>query len=169
VIACLDAYYREGQTTVACVLADKWTDAAPHAELVRIVPAYHPYLSGQLFRRELPALLAVLAEVRSPLEAAVVDGYVWLSLDHDPGLGAHLYTALEERIPVVGIAKTRYVGAPGIAVTRGRSRSPLFITAAGIPVEQAAAHIREMHGNSRIPTLLKRVDKLSRFGAPASV
>jgi deoxyribonuclease V len=169
VIACLDAYHREGQTTAACVLADKWTDAAPHAELVRIVPAHHPYVAGQLFRRELPALLAVLAEVGSPLEAAVVDGYVWLSQEHYPGLGAHLYTVLEERIPVIGVAKTRYVGAPGIAVTRGRSRSPLFITAAGIPVEQAVAHIREMHGNSRIPALLKRADKLSRLGAPASV
>jgi deoxyribonuclease V len=168
VIACLDAYYREGQTTAACVLADKWTDAAPHAEFVRFVPAHQPYVPGQLFRRELPALLSVLAEVGSPLEAAVVDGYVWLSRDRYPGLGAYLYTALEERIPVVGVAKTRYVDAPGIAITRGRSRSPLFITAAGIAVEQAAAHIREMHGGSRIPILLKRVDKLSRLGAPAS-
>ena len=167
-IACLDAYYRGAQTTAACVLANKWTDAAPHAELVRIVPVHHPYVPGQLFRRELPALLAVLAEVGSPLEAAVVDGYVWLSRDHYPGLGAHLHTALEERIPVVGVAKTRYVGAPAIAVTRGRSRSPLFVSAAGIPVEQALAHIRKMHGNSRIPTLLKRVDRLSRSGAAAS-
>jgi deoxyribonuclease V len=169
VIACLDAYYREGQTTAACVLADKWTDAAPHAEFVRVLSPQQPYVPGQLFRRELPALLAVLAKVGSPLEAAVVDGYVWLSRHRYPGLGAHLYTTMEERIPVIGVAKTCYVGAPAIAITRGRSRSSLFITAAGIPVEQAAAHIREMHGNSRIPTLLKRVDKLSRFGAPASV
>jgi deoxyribonuclease V len=169
VIACLDAYYREGRTSAACVLALKWTDATPHAALVRVVPAHQPYVPGQLYRRELPALLAVLAEVGLALEATVVDGYVWLSPDHYPGLGAHLYTALEERIPVVGVAKTRYVGAPGIAVIRGRSRSPLFITAAGIPVEQAVAHIREMHGNSRIPTLLKRADRLSRSGIPASV
>ena len=168
-ITCLDAYYREGQTTAACVLADKWTDAAPHAELVRVLPTQQPYVPGQLFRRELPALLAVLAEIGSPLEAAVVDGYVWLSRDYHPGLGAHLYKALGEGIPVVGVAKTRYVGASGIAVTRGRSRSPLFITAAGIPVEQAAAHIREMHGDSRIPTLLKRVDGLSRSSARASI
>jgi deoxyribonuclease V len=169
VIACLDAYYHESQTTAACVLADKWIDAVPHAELVRVMSAHQPYVPGELFRRELPALLAVLTEVGSPLEAAVVDGYVWLSRDHYPGLGTHLYTALEERIPVVGVAKTRYAGAPGIAVTRGRSRSPLFVTAAGIPVEQAVAHIREMHGDSRIPTLLKRADKLSRLGAPPSV
>jgi hypothetical protein len=31
-----------------------------------------------------------------------------------------------------------------------------------MPEREAAAHVREMHGAFRIPTLLKRVDQLSR-------
>ena len=49
-----------------------------------------------------------------------------------------------------------------VEVFRGRSRSPLYVTAAGMDSSEAAGHIRSMHGKYRIPTLLKRVDRLSR-------
>lgn len=96
----------------------------------------------------------------------VIDAYVWLDSNSRPGLGAYLYSALESRTPVVGVAKTLFPGAPAIPVFRGRSRSALFVTAQGMPPEEAAAHIREMHGAFRIPTLLKRVDRLSRMTPP---
>ncbi|PKN30756.1 MAG: endonuclease V, partial [Deltaproteobacteria bacterium HGW-Deltaproteobacteria-21] len=47
-------------------------------------------------------------------------------------------------------------------VFRGRSKSPLYVTAAGMDPSEAAGHIRSMHGGHRIPTLLKQVDRLSR-------
>ena len=47
-------------------------------------------------------------------------------------------------------------------MTRGESATPLFITAAGIAAETAAAHVVAMHGPFRIPTLIKRADTLAR-------
>jgi deoxyribonuclease V len=103
----------------------------------------------------------VLATVSEPLETIVVDGYVWLG-ERTPGLGAHLYEALRWRVPVVGVAKARYAGAPAEEVQRGGSRRPLYITAAGIDPRTAARYVQSMHGAYRIPTLLRRVDQLCR-------
>jgi deoxyribonuclease V len=65
---------------------------------------------------------------------------------------------------VVGVAKTRFAGAGGSAVPicRGGSRSPLYITAAGADAIDAAGWVAAMHGPHRVPTLLKRVDRLAR-------
>src|SRR5439155_10587314 len=114
-------------------------------------------------KREMPCLLTVLAEVAEPLESIIVDGYVWLADEGTPGLGAHLFEALGEAVPVVGVAKTRFASARAARpVLRGDSQRPLFVTAAGIDVEAAAEHVRAMHGEFRLPTLLKRVDHLCR-------
>lgn len=161
-IACLDASYRDEGTSVACVLARSWADGLPVAEITRALSKSAPYQSGEFYRRELPALLSVLSELTCPLEAVLIDGYVWLDSLNKPGLGAHLYSALGGSTAVVGIAKRLFVGAPAIPVVRGQSRSPLFVTSAGIPNHEAAALVRQMHGPYRLPTLLKRVDALSR-------
>jgi deoxyribonuclease V len=60
------------------------------------------------------------------------------------------------------VAKTRFEGAPAIEVCRGRSTSPLFVTAVGVAPEEVAERVRSMHGAHRVPTLLKRVDRLAR-------
>ena len=92
----------------------------------------------------------------------VIDGYVWLGHER-PGLGAHVHAALDGRSAIVGVAKHRFKSATtAIPVLRGTSRQPLFITAAGIAPATAAAAVTSMHGPHRIPTLLKRVDRLSR-------
>ena len=66
-------------------------------------------------------------------------------------------------ITVIGVAKTRFARAePTSEVLRGRGRSPLYVSAVGMDVAEAASHIRAMHGPHRVPTLLKRVDQLSR-------
>ena len=90
-----------------------------------------PYEPGRFFARELPPLCAVLRLVSVPLEAIVVDGYVWLG-DDQPGLGAHLHAALDKKTPIIGVAKRPYRGAPAVEVLRGTSARPLYVTAAGI-------------------------------------
>src|SRR6185503_10081435 len=102
-------------------------------------------------------LLAVLEKIREPLETIVVDGYV--RLNDKPALGQHLFEHLSQRIPIIGVAKTRFHSAPAIELLRGTSQSPLYITAAGIDPDEAALCIKKMHGAHRIPTLLKRVDR----------
>ena len=161
-IACLDVDYRGAAAYAAGLAFHNWSDASPAMEKVIPVVGVHPYQPGQFFRRELPCLLAVLREL-PPVAAVIVDGYVWLDGVSVAGLGAHLYQALEGRVAVVGVAKTRFAGAGAAAeLVRGRSARPLFITAAGMSAQRAAKHVRSMHGPDRIPRLLKRVDSLCR-------
>jgi deoxyribonuclease V len=60
------------------------------------------------------------------------------------------------------VAKSKYKGASGIEVFRGRSSRPLDVTAAGMDPGAAAERIRRMRGAYRLPTLLKYVDRLAR-------
>jgi deoxyribonuclease V len=62
----------------------------------------------------------------------------------------------------VGVAKTRFQSAAAVEVLRGRSKRPLFVTAAGLPATDAAAQVAAMHGPTRIPTLVARADQLAR-------
>lgn len=162
-IVALDVQYDDlaGTARAAAVGFAAWGDEVPAFEEAVIVAAVAPYEPGAFYRRELPCLLAVLAAVAGPVATVIVDGYVDLAPGR-AGLGRHLYEALGERIPVVGVAKTRFFGADAAPVRRGESARPLWVTAAGMAVEDAAAHVAAMHGPHRIPTLLTRVDGLAR-------
>jgi deoxyribonuclease V len=171
-LACVDVHYDDTVAISGCLLFTDWGAAYPTARLLATTPLAAPYRPGELYLRELPPLLAVLARATMPLAAIVVDGYVWLGAAH-PGLGARLYDALDQRIPIIGVAKTAWAAepAPGghphriVSVTRGQSARPLFVTAAGVDVADAAAQVARMHGPHRLPTLLKAVDRLVRDGA----
>jgi deoxyribonuclease V len=160
-IACLDVGYEDTAAHAAGVISMDWADAVTVTENVVVIPHVEPYQSGEFFRRELPCLLAVLNVLPKP-ETVVIDGYVWLNVAGKPGLGAYLYRELGERVPVIGVAKTKFEGAHAEEVLRGKSDRPLFVTSVGMEAETAAMCIRSMHGNNRIPTLLKRVDWLCR-------
>jgi deoxyribonuclease V len=161
-IACVDVDYRDAGAVAACVCFEHWDDGTPVLESAIEIADVEPYESGQFYRRELPCILAVLQSLPTLPQIVIIDGYVWLG-EQRRGLGAHLYEALDERASIIGVAKTRFVGAEPLAlVTRGGSRTPLYVTAAGMDVAEAASHIRAMHGSHRIPTMLKRADQLSR-------
>ena len=160
-IACVDVHYRDPGAVAAGLWFQLWPDSTSAAEVVLPIAEVAPYQSGQFYLRELPCLLALLEQGPSA-DILVIDGYVWLE-DERPGLGAHLYRALGEKVAVIGAAKTRYAGVTLVQeVRRGTSGSPLYITAAGMDLSEAARHVSEMHGPFRIPTLLKRVDQLCR-------
>jgi deoxyribonuclease V len=161
-IACGDADYREDYAVAGCVLFQEWTDSKSTAEYVEIVYDIEPYQPGQFYLRELPCLLKVLGKVVEPISIIIVDGYVWLDSSKKPGLGAKLYEALNDAIPIIGVAKSSFADSTGIAVIRGTSTRPLFVTSVGIEPQIAAEYIQQMHGANRIPTLLKRVDTLCR-------
>ena len=66
-------------------------------------------------------------------------------------------------VSVIGVAKTSFHdNDAAIEVARGASARPLYVTAEGIDVTRAADDVRRMHGAHRIPTILKRVDRLAR-------
>ncbi|MEZ4394912.1 MAG: endonuclease V [Polyangiales bacterium] len=159
----LDVDYRDdGSARAALVGFARWDDPAPTRELVTPVADVAAYEPGAFYKRELPCLLAALREAAEPASCVVVDGHVWLRRDDDAGLGAHLWRALGCATPVVGVAKQRFDAGVAAPVLRGASERPLWVTAAGVEAAWACARLREMHGDHRIPTLLKRVDALCR-------
>ncbi len=161
-IACVDVDYRSNEAVAACVLFKSWTCEHSADEKLEYIKNVEPYEPGQFYRRELPCILAVLDKVSDTIETVVVDGYVWLRDNQTPGLGGHLYESIKNSIPVIGVAKTMFPSTAAVEVIRGNSKRPLYVTAAGIDLDTAADHIREMHGPFRIPTLLKKVDQLCR-------
>jgi deoxyribonuclease V len=164
-VVCLDVDYRGATAVAAGVWFRGWSASEAEAEMVATVREVAPYQPGDFYRRELPCLLAVLD--RGPAaDVAVVDGYVWLGPER-AGLGAHLHAALGGRAVVVGVAKSRFAGAlDAVPVYRGSSRSPLYVTAVGVSAAEAAGWVASMHGPYRVPSLLKRVDRLARTAEP---
>jgi deoxyribonuclease V len=136
------------------------------AELTALTHDAAPYEPGEFYRRELPAVLAVLAPVTG-LGLLVVDGYADLDPTGRKGLGAHAHAALG--VPVVGVAKTRFALAThALPVLRGRSARPLYVTAAGMDPAEAANLVRAMAGSFRLPDALRRADALARGASPAA-
>ena len=164
-LAILDAAYSDTSSAVACVTAEGWTSGKPLDELVLTRGPQKAYAPGEFYRRELPLLLAALKKIDPP-DAILIDGYVWLDANGRRGLGAHLYEQLGQGVPVIGAAKTRFAGAEKFAeqAIRGRSTNPLWVTSAGMDADEAAAYIRSMHGQHRIPTLVALADRLAREG-----
>lgn len=163
-LACLDVHYADDHVRTALVLADRWPASEALAEQVSASPGpAAAYVPGRFYERELPYLVAALAQTSlDALHVVVVDAHVWLDGER-PGLGAHLYAALGSCVPVVGVGKQRYRDqASARAVLRGHSRAPLYVTAAGLDVDLAALAVQSMHGEHRVPTLLRRVDQLAR-------
>jgi deoxyribonuclease V len=164
VLAITDVHYGKNEARAACVLAADWSDAAPAGVWTERIQPIAPYEPGAFYKRELPCLLAVLSQVPRPLEAVIIDGYVWLDGAGRRGLGAHLHEALG--IPVIGIAKTAFQGSPFAApLVRASSARPLFVTAAGMDMPSALSKLTRLHGANRLPTLLKLADRLARTGA----
>jgi deoxyribonuclease V len=68
---------------------------------------------------------------------------------------------------VIGVAKSAFRTAThAIAVLRGTSARPLYVTAAGMPRADAADLVRHMAGQYQLPDALRRVDSLARHGLP---
>jgi deoxyribonuclease V len=170
-IAFLDVDYRGTGARAACVVLKSWTDQTPSATFTADVEGVHSYEPGNFYLRELPCLMSVLGLLPEMPETLVVDGYVWLGPERRPGLGAHLHEAVGGLGSVVGIAKTKFGGLSDsdlvALVYRGQSKNPLFITSVGMDLDGAAEAVRGMHGEHRIPEIVRMTDRLAR--SPAAV
>jgi deoxyribonuclease V len=162
-IGAFDVHYlKDGRASTAAVLFPDYAAPEPTAVYTRIVSQVEDYLPGEFYRRELPCILTLIKEIREALDEMLVDGYVMLG--KRPGLGQYLYESFACKIPVIGVAKSRFNGAPAAEVYRGKSKNPLYVTSAGMGLQEACERIRSMHGPYRVPTLLKQVDLLARRG-----
>jgi deoxyribonuclease V len=166
VILAVDVAYSGSSGVAAGVLLRDWSDVAPSREIVVRIPHVEDYVPGEFFRRELPCIEAVLQEIGEPLECVVVDGYVTLGDPPHDGLGAVLWNRLGQHVPVIGVAKSKYLGVPQEAfLLRGGSNRPLFVTAAGMTTGEAKRRVFSMAGAHRLPDMLKYVDGVTRRAA----
>jgi deoxyribonuclease V len=153
-------YLRHADARAAMVAARDRRFCCVARTATALVSGVAPYRPGEFYRRELPPLRAVIP-ASAELALIVVDGYVDLDPDGRPGLGAHVHEAFG--VPVIGVAKTAFAAATHAAqVYRGQSARPLYVTAAGMTIADAAALVAGMAGKFRIPDALKRVDRLAR-------
>jgi deoxyribonuclease V len=157
-------YLASGGARAAAVVAADAAFSRLAADRIALIPDAEPYQPGRFYLRELPALRAVLDGLAG-MTLLIVDGYADLDPDGRPGLGAR---ACEQfGVPVIGVAKSAFRTAThAIAVLRGTSARPLYVTAAGMPRTDAADLVRRMAGPHRIPDALRRADTLARHGIP---
>ncbi len=161
-----DVHYSDVGATAAAVAFSDWGSAAPSKSWVLTFsgqPA--PYEPGKFYKRELRFLLSLVELARSEFDfdAVVVDGHVWLA-PGQPGLGMHLFASLGRTVPVVGIAKSAYHRGAAVPIYRGKSRRPLFVSSVGIDEAEAVRLVAGMHGDDRVPTIVRVVDRLARDG-----
>ena len=161
----IDVGYDENKANAASLSFENWADSSPTDSKKILLENIADYEPGKFYLRELPCILESLNQYDlDKMDTIIIDGFVWLNSEKKPGLGAHLFEKLEHKIPIIGVAKRKFHGENVFMkmIKRGESKNPLFITAEGIEVNEAAELIKNMHGVFRIPTLLKAVDQLSR-------
>jgi len=160
-IVAVDVQYAGNDAISGLVGLSQWKDAGPVVTFRHHMSGCAPYEAGNFYKRELPVILATLDAAKTVPTVIIIDGFVDLARDR-PGLGRHLFEALNGLVVVVGVAKTHFKDCEAVEVLRGGSIRPLYVTAAGISADEAAGHIQSMAGTSRIPSLLKLADSIAR-------
>ena len=163
-LAVLDAAYSDDVIAGACVLLDDYASSAPVlTRQKQMTCSAESYVPGEFYRRELPILSASLMELDALPEVVLIDGYVWLGRENQPGLGARLYEQFDRAFAVIGAAKSPFAGDDwSTRVLRGDSQRPLYITSAGMDAALAADVVRQMDGPHRVPAMCKLADRLAR-------
>lgn len=162
-IAAVDVHYRNDEVaTAGAVVFLSFRDPKAFRTYLKDIPKVESYIPGEFYRRELPCLVAVLGMIEEEVDTIIIDGYA--DLGEKPGLGRHLWIALDCKKKIIGVAKKYFKDSDAIKVFRGNSRQPLYVTSVGIEKTEAADLIAGMHGKFGLPTLLKQADFLSRSG-----
>ena len=164
-IYCFDTYYFDDKARTSCVGIDTWTAGQLTFEKSETIAGIEEYESGSFYKRELPCIQSMLSNITlNSNDIIVVDGFVVLDDFGKPGLGGYLYEWLVPQIPVIGVAKNNFATIDNLKreIFRGESSKPLYVTAKGMDLDQAANYVKSMHGNYRIPTILKMVDQYCR-------
>ncbi len=151
------------------------------------VPVDFPYIPGLLSFREIPGILAALAELSQLPQLFMVDGQ---GIAHPKRLGiaAHLGVILD--MPSIGVAKSRLTGRfamPGehkgdqSALMAGKERigtvlrsrdhtKPLFISPGHrVDIKTSVALTLQCLTRYRLPEPTRMADKFSKCGKPLSL
>ena len=157
----VDAYYTGNKAKVVGVLFENFSDEKPLKIISKVVGNVAPYESGSFYKRELPRIVSLLQDLDvRDISLIVIDGFVYLDDEGRYGLGGHLYECLECRVQIVGVAKSPFKGSCKFVreICRGRSKRPLFVSAIGMDIDEAARLVKWMSGGFRTLKLLKILD-----------
>lgn len=162
-ILAFDTFYIEDKAKTVCFKFDALeTKLQIYSE---VIENKQDYISGEFYKKELPCIVSLMAQINlDDLEFIIIDGYVYLDDKMKKGLGAHLFIMLERRFPIIGVAKTNFATIEKLKsiILRGESKKPLYISSIGISLDVAAAFIKQMKGNFRIPDTLKKLDQYTK-------
>lgn len=161
----VDVHYKEDYAKTVLVLFDEWTSEIPNEIIEVSTSEVADYEPGFFYKRELPCILEALQKVDlQTIDAILIDGYVYVDDGFTHGLGGYLFEALRQKIPIVGIAKTKFIRntTTVLEVFRGESKNPLFVSSIGMALDFAAQKTKEMHGDFRLPYLLKLMDQKTK-------
>lgn len=164
-IYAFDTFYYEDFAKTVCIAFENWTSETESFIYSENTEISSDYESGAFYKRELPCILSLLKKIDlKEGDLIIVDGYVTLDNSGKIGLGGYLYESLNKKYPVIGIAKNGFASEDDLRKTvfRGESKTPLFLTGIGFDVEEAKTNVENMHGLYRMPTLLKKLDQLTR-------
>jgi len=165
-IYAFDTYYYENFAKTICIVFEDWYSEKEIQIFTEQTEIGSEYESGAFYKRELPCILSLVSKINIKHgDIIIIDGYVTLDNEVKLGLGGYLYEALENKFAVIGIAKNEFASPDSKrrTVYRGESKTPLFLTSMGVDVEQIKPEVEQMHGSYRIPTLLKKLDQLTRM------
>jgi exodeoxyribonuclease-5/deoxyribonuclease V len=165
VLLAFDTYYFDGKAKTICIEFNQWNQDKDYKVHSEIIDNIEDYIPGEFYRRELPCILSLLQKMDlRNIDTIIVDGYIYLDDDKKYGLGGYLYEKLNQRIPIIGVAKTNFasLNKDKKNLFRGDSKKPLFITSIGIDLDDAFTKVESMAGEFRFPTLLKELDRLTK-------
>ena len=169
----LDSYYKDDICNTSLVLFENEKSSVPIYTDTIYTKVKSDYIPGEFYKRELPGIKKIIKKlIKEHLgywdltNAIIIDGYIILKNNDDEwgGLGAHLYeylTKLGYNKIIIGVAKSKFGDCDKISdiIFRGKSKTPLYVqTTANLCID-----ITNMHGEYRIPTMLKLVDQKSRI------
>jgi deoxyribonuclease V len=147
----------------AAVSFDVWDAPEPTRTYTSRILHVEKARPGELDLRSLPCIIQLLREHALEPELLMIDGFVDVDTKETPGLGRHLYHALDGRAAVIGVSKSSIPTLPPqFEVFREEEARPLLVTSVGIDIGAAKAGLRAMHGRKRVPTLLKLVARVAR-------
>jgi deoxyinosine 3'endonuclease (endonuclease V) len=164
-IIAIDVHYRETEAKIIALAFENWTDNMPTQIYTAITTEIAEYKSGMFYKRELPCIAQIMKQIDLEMVSfLVVDGYVYLDDAGKKGLGFYVFEHFEGQFPVIGVAKSHFFDNEKLVypVVRGGSLKPLYVTAIGVDLETAAVAVKSMAGDFRMPTLLKKLDSLTK-------
>ncbi len=174
----------QGKITRAAVAILTWPDLNLHETAIARQPTTFPYIPGLLSFREIPTVLAALAQVKTTPDLLLCDGQ---GLAHPRRFGIACHLGVLVDLPSIGVAKSRLIGQhdpvdqnrgswqPLIdkderigAVLRTRANTkPLYISLGHrISLDSAIEYVLSCTPRYRLPETTRWADKLASSKIP---